>query len=108
MPYAGTYEEVFSSDRVEFGGSGVTNGKKRTKAEEMHGMEQIVDLKIPPLSVMYFKGKPRAKRRVKAEPAGDKAAKTTKKTATKKTTAKRTTKKASPRKSTKAEPESKG
>ena len=108
VPYAGTYEEGFSSDRIEFGGSGVTNGKKRTKAEEMHGMEQIVDLKIPPLSVMYFKGKPRAKRRVKAEPAGDKAAKTTKKTATKKTTAKRTTKKASPRKSTKAEPESKG
>ncbi len=82
VPYAGTYEEVFSSDRVEFGGGGTANGKKRTKAEEMHGMEQIIDLQIPPLSVLYLKGKPRAKRRVKAEPAA-------------KITAKRTTKKAS-------------
>ena len=99
VPYPGTFEEVFSSDRIEFGGSGVTNGKKRTKAKEMHGMEQVIDLKIPPLSVLYFKGKPRAPRRVKAAPADSaKAAAKAAKAPAKKTAAKKTARKASARK----------
>ena len=102
VPYAGTYEEVFSSDRIEFGGSGVSNGKKRSKAEEMHGMEQVIDLKIPPLSVLYFKGKKRA-RRVKATQAAEK--KPVKKTdKTKKAAARKTTRKTPVRK---AQPDSK-
>ena len=103
VPYAGTYEEVFSSDRIEFGGSGVSNGKKRSKAEEMHGMEQVIDLKIPPLSVLYFKGKKRAPRRVKATQAAEK--KPVKKTdKTKKAAARKTTRKTPVRK---AQPDSK-
>ena len=31
VPYAGTYEEIFTSDRPEFGGTGVSNGKIRSK-----------------------------------------------------------------------------
>ena len=97
VPYAGTYEEVFSSDRIEFGGSGVSNGKKRSKAEEMHGMEQVIDLKIPPLSVLYFKGKKRAPRRVKAtQAAEEKPVKKTDKT--KKAAARKTTRKTPVRK----------
>lgn len=100
VPYAGTYEEVFSSDRIEFGGSGVSNGKKRSKAEEMHGMEQVIDLKIPPLSVLYFKGKKRAPRRVKAtQAAEEKPVKKTekpKKAAARKTTRKTPVRKAQP------------
>ena len=69
VPYPGTYEEVFSSDCVEFGGGGVSNGKKRTKAEAMHGMEQLIDLQLPPLSVLYLKGKARKKRAAKVAPA---------------------------------------
>ncbi|MBS6546513.1 MAG: 1,4-alpha-glucan branching protein GlgB [Butyricicoccus pullicaecorum] len=100
VPYAGTYEEVFSSDRIEFGGSGVSNGKKRSKAEEMHGMEQVIDLKIPPLSVLYFKGKKRAPRRVKATQAAEekpvKKTDKTKKAAARKTTRKTPVRKAQP------------
>ena len=97
VPYAGTYEEVFSSDRIEFGGSSISNGKKRSKAEEMHGMEQVIDLKIPPLSVLYFKGKKRAPRRVKAtQAAEEKPVKKTDKT--KKAAARKTTRKTPVRK----------
>lgn len=67
VPYAGTFDEIFSSDHVAFGGGGVTNGKKRTKTEKLHGMEQVIDLQLPPLSILFLKGKKRAKRRSKSE-----------------------------------------
>ena len=99
VPYAGTYEEIFTSDRPEFGGTGVSNGKIRSKMAssvlgkmydeegnpvetKLHGFTDLIDLEIPPLSVMYFKGKPRAPRRAKATPAkksGDKKTETKKK-----------------------------
>lgn len=86
VPYAGTYEEIFSSDRQEFGGTGVTNGKVRSKSvvsvmgkmydedgnlveSRLHGCTDLIDLEIPPLSTLYFKGKPRVARRAKATPA---------------------------------------
>ena len=65
VPYAGTFEEVFSSDQLIFGGSGVSNGKKRSKAVPMHGCEQSLDLEIGPLSVIYLRGKPSVKRKAK-------------------------------------------
>ena len=67
VPFAGTFEEVFTSDMPEFGGSGVTNGKIRTESKPMHGQEQSINIKIPRFGVLFFKGKPRAKRRSKAE-----------------------------------------
>ena len=94
VPFAGTYEEVFSSDSVEFGGGGVSNGKKRTKADELHGMENIVDLKVAPLSVMFLRGKPRAKRATPTKATAKKKS-TTSKTATKSTSVRKTTKKTS-------------
>ena len=90
VPFAGTYEEIFSSDGVEFGGGGVSNGKKRTKASELHGMENLIDLKVAPLSVMFLRGKPRAKR---ATPTKTASKKTTTKTETKRTSVRKTTKK---------------
>lgn len=86
VPYPGTYEEIFSSDGVEFGGSGTHNGKVRSKAVAsvmektmneagelvepmLHGYSDLIDLKIAPLSVIYLKGKPRVARRAKATPA---------------------------------------
>jgi 1,4-alpha-glucan branching enzyme len=67
VPFAGTFEEVFSSDRQEFGGSGVINGKLKTDAIPMHEMEQSISIHIPAFGVQFFKGKPKAKRRTKAE-----------------------------------------
>ena len=67
VPITGTYEEIFTSDKTEFGGSGMANGKLKTENKPMHGQEQSIVLKIPRFGVLFFKGKPRAKRRTKAE-----------------------------------------
>ncbi len=67
VPITGTYEEVFTSDKNEFGGSGMTNGKVKTENKPMHGQEQSIVLKIPRFGVLFLKGKARAKRRTKAE-----------------------------------------
>ncbi len=70
VPFAGTYNQVFSSDGKEFGGSGVVNSKIKTIEEPMHGYDQCISLTIPPLSVLYFKGTPKkvkVKKEVKME-----------------------------------------
>ena len=74
VPITGTYEEIFTSDKTEFGGSGMANGKPKTENKPMHGQEQSIVLKIPRFGVLFFKGKARAKRRTKAEIEAAKAA----------------------------------
>ena len=74
VPITGTYEEIFTSDKTEFGGSGMTNGKLKTENKPMHGQEQSIVLKIPRFGVLFLKGKARAKRRTKAEIEAAKAA----------------------------------
>ena len=74
VPITGTYEEIFTSDKTEFGGSGMANGKLETENKPMHGQEQSIVLKIPRFGVLFFKGKARAKRRTKAEIEAAKAA----------------------------------
>ena len=74
VPITGTYEEVFTSDKTEFGGSGMANGKLKTENKPMHGQEQSIVLKIPRFGVLFLKGKARAKRRTKAEIEAAKAA----------------------------------
>ena len=74
VPITGTYEEIFTSDKTEFGGSGMANGKLKTENTPMHGQEQSIVLKIPRFGVLFFKGKARAKRRTKAEIEAAKAA----------------------------------
>ena len=86
VPITGTYEEIFTSDKTEFGGSGIANGKVKTDSKPMHGQEQSIALKIPRFGVLFLKGKARAKRRTKAEieaakaEAADKPAKRTRST----------------------------
>lgn len=55
VPYYTTYTEVFNSDDEKYGGEGVLN-KKPIKAEDIqcHGMEQSIELKVPPLGVVYL------------------------------------------------------
>ena len=74
VPITGTYEEIFTSDKTEFGGTGMANGKLKTENKPMHGQEQSIVLKIPRFGVLFFKGKARAKRRTKAEIEAAKAA----------------------------------
>ncbi len=68
-PTPGTYEEVFSSDRAEYGGSGVTNGNSiKSTAVPMHGCEESIALDLPAMSVIYLRCR-RKKPRRKAIPA---------------------------------------
>ena len=50
------YAEVFSSDRAEFGGSGVDNGSEiRPIPMKIHGCNQGLSLTLPPMAVIYLK-----------------------------------------------------
>ncbi|MDD3228404.1 MAG: 1,4-alpha-glucan branching protein GlgB [Oscillospiraceae bacterium] len=59
VPYDGLYEEVLSTDWAQFGGSGIENGSHIVSEKEypMHGMEQSINLHLPPLSTIYLKFK---------------------------------------------------
>ena len=57
VPYYADYEEVFSSDAVEFGGSGITNGTVTAKTKPMHDEQYRISLDIPPMSVIFLKPK---------------------------------------------------
>ncbi len=78
-PTPGIYEEVFSSDRAEYGGSGITNGNTiKTSAVPMHGCEESMELELPPMSVLYLRcrrKKPQRKKisAVQAQPAAKEA-----------------------------------
>ncbi len=52
----GLYDEIFSSDRVEYGGTGVFNGTGIVpQITKIHGCNQGLSLTLPPLSVIYLK-----------------------------------------------------
>ena len=78
-PTPGIYEEVFSSDRAAYGGSGITNGDTiKTTAVPMHGCEESMELDLPPMSVLYLRcrrKKPQRKKisAVQAQPAAKEA-----------------------------------
>ena len=55
VPYYGDYEEVFTSDDLAFGGSGVSNGVFSSHREDMHGEAFAVSIRIAPMSAMFFR-----------------------------------------------------
>ncbi|MGN0621096.1 MAG: 1,4-alpha-glucan branching protein GlgB [Porcipelethomonas sp.] len=61
VPYEGEYRLVFSSDDVEFGGSGLTKPVMKSKSYPMHGFDDSISLSIAPLSVIYLKPVPMKK-----------------------------------------------
>ena len=66
VPYEGTYEQIFSTDDIKYGGSGeVDNGKIKAKEFSMHGCDYSISLTIPGLSAMFFKYVPPKTRRKK-------------------------------------------
>lgn len=83
VPDAGIYEEVFNTDRIEFGGTGFTNnGKIVSEEKEFSGYENSVEISIPPMSVMYLRYKGPDKRKKQTSAPSKKTAKTTKTTKT--------------------------
>lgn len=56
VPLQGLYEEVFTSDSVSYGGSGISNGRSiKSSKPPMHGLEQSISLTLPPLSAIYLR-----------------------------------------------------
>lgn len=55
VPRPGTYEELFSSEDVAFGGSGIHNLPQKSKKLEWHNQVNSIELTLPPLSFLVFK-----------------------------------------------------
>ncbi|MCC9166286.1 1,4-alpha-glucan branching protein GlgB [Pontibacter harenae] len=61
VPAAGAWREIFNSDDSRYGGSDfVHHATIQTISSPSHGKENSLELKIPPLAVMYFKFEPTA------------------------------------------------
>ena len=57
VPYYADYEEIFSTEKREFGGSGLTNKTVKSEAMPMHNEAYSITIKIAPMSAMFFKAK---------------------------------------------------
>ncbi|AIQ53047.1 1,4-alpha-glucan branching protein GlgB [Paenibacillus sp. FSL R7-0331] len=55
VPRPGTYEEIFSSETADFGGSGYHNGPLKSSKKEWHNQVNSLELTIPPLSFLVLK-----------------------------------------------------
>ncbi len=55
VPLPGRWREIFNSDGVEYGGSGVGNhGAAVAEAVPMHGHSSSLNLTLPPLGALFF------------------------------------------------------
>lgn len=69
VPFKGTYEEIFTSDKKEFGGSGFSNGKAiKTSDTAMHGFEQSISLTLPENTVFFLRCRSKKGERAKKAP----------------------------------------
>ena len=55
VPRVGTYEEIFSSEDITFGGSGRHNAPQKSSKVEWHNQLNSIELTLPPLSFLVFK-----------------------------------------------------
>ncbi len=94
VPYYGTYKEVFSSEDPK---AGILNGTVNSYRMDMHGEKFAVNIKIAPMSAMFFRvtKKKDYEAEMEAKRAGEEAAKkaSAAKTAKKSEASKRTVKK---------------
>ncbi len=61
LPEAGLWREIFNSDAVEYGGSGLGNfGAVVASHDPAHGYEASAEIVLPPLSTLYFRRQPDA------------------------------------------------
>ena len=69
VPDHAYYEEIFNTDDIRWGGSGVcADGPIAVEAVPSHGREQSIALTIPPLGAVILRG--HGKRKRKKEEAG--------------------------------------
>lgn len=55
VPYAGTYQEIFNSDALHFGGAGFLNSRSvLSKEVEWDGREHSISINVPPLGICVF------------------------------------------------------
>ena len=57
VPFYADYEEIFTTESPEFGGTGVFNKTVKSVEEPMHGELYSITIKIAPMSAMFFKAK---------------------------------------------------
>ena len=70
LPFEGNYKLILNTDDKQFGGYGCDVTEKLTsEAVPMHGYEYSSELKIPPLSVLYYEFKPTANKKTGAKRA---------------------------------------
>ena len=68
VPDRAAYEEVFNTDALCWGGSGVCNeGDIPVEKIPSHDRETSVSVRIPPLGALYLQGKSRINRKKGAE-----------------------------------------
>lgn len=59
VPHGGEYVELLSTDRKEFGGSGLWNGQRLlAEAPGWHGRPYMLQITVPPLAAVYLKRRP--------------------------------------------------
>jgi len=59
VPYGGLWKEIINGDAKEYGGSGQGNlGGVKATTTPFHGRPYSLNLTLPPLAVVFFKGKP--------------------------------------------------
>ena len=56
VPFVGFYKEIFNSDDLKYGGSGITN-KDLLVSEKIdyNGRENSIGIEVPPLGITVFK-----------------------------------------------------
>ncbi|GGW33191.1 1,4-alpha-glucan branching protein GlgB [Arenibacter certesii] len=54
IPITGSLKEIFNSDALKYGGSGLENGTLKTSKNPWHGYENSVEVSIPPLGMVVF------------------------------------------------------
>ncbi|WP_416175695.1 1,4-alpha-glucan branching protein GlgB [Clostridium sp.] len=58
VPYLGEYEEVFNTDKKEFGGSGeVMSGTLYSKDKSYHNQKYCLTIKVPPMAAIILRSK---------------------------------------------------
>ncbi len=57
VPFYADYEEIFTTEKPEYGGGAIFNGTVVSQDEPMHGEPYSLTVKIAPMSAMFFKAK---------------------------------------------------
>jgi 1,4-alpha-glucan branching enzyme len=54
LPFAGKWIEIFNTDDLKYGGSGVTNTEIVVSNEGLHGYAAQTTLRLPPLATIWL------------------------------------------------------